>query len=109
MKTTGGKFDGVYGVAGQVSEIWHMPVTRFDELCISAVQSAATGFGYDAMEMVSGAGHDSLGHAGVAPAGMIFLPCENGISHNELENAKPVDIAAGCNVLLHAVLHTDNA
>jgi len=35
---------------------------------------------------------------------MIFVPCEGGISHNEAENAKPEDIAAGANVLLHAVL-----
>jgi N-carbamoyl-L-amino-acid hydrolase len=35
---------------------------------------------------------------------MIFVPCEAGISHNEIENARPEDLAAGCDVLLHAVL-----
>jgi N-carbamoyl-L-amino-acid hydrolase len=35
---------------------------------------------------------------------MIFVPCEGGISHNEIENARPEDLAAGCNVLLQAVL-----
>ena len=35
---------------------------------------------------------------------MIFIPCENGISHNEAENAEPADIAAGASVLLHAAL-----
>jgi N-carbamoyl-L-amino-acid hydrolase len=35
---------------------------------------------------------------------MIFVPCEGGISHNEIENAAPADLAAGCQVLLHAVL-----
>ena len=35
---------------------------------------------------------------------MIFVPCENGISHNEAENAKREDLEAGANVLLHAVL-----
>jgi len=38
---------------------------------------------------------------------MIFVPCENGISHNESENAKPADLEAGCNVLLHAMLAVD--
>ena len=33
-----------------------------------------------------------------------FVPCEGGISHNEIENATPQDLAAGCNVLLHAAL-----
>ena len=37
---------------------------------------------------------------------MIFIPCKDGISHNEIEDAKPehIDITAGCNVLLHAML-----
>jgi N-carbamoyl-L-amino-acid hydrolase len=39
---------------------------------------------------------------------MIFVPCENGISHNELEEATPEDLAAGCNVLLHAVVERAN-
>jgi hypothetical protein len=35
---------------------------------------------------------------------MIFIPCKDGISHNEIEDAKPEHITAGCNVLLHAML-----
>jgi N-carbamoyl-L-amino-acid hydrolase len=38
---------------------------------------------------------------------MIFVPCENGLSHTESENAKPEDLEAGCNVLLHAMLECD--
>ena len=56
------------------------------------------------MDIVSGAGHDAVYIAGVAPTGMIFVPCEDGISHNEIENATPEDCAAGCQVLLHAIL-----
>ena len=37
-------------------------------------------------------------------AGMIFIPCKDGISHNKSEDAKPEHITAGCNVLLHAML-----
>ena len=44
--------------------------------------------------------------ARVAPTAMIFVPCEGGISHNEVENADPAHLEAGCNVLLHAVLQT---
>jgi N-carbamoyl-L-amino-acid hydrolase len=36
---------------------------------------------------------------------MIFVPCVGGISHNEIEDAKPDDLAAGCNVLLNAMLN----
>jgi N-carbamoyl-L-amino-acid hydrolase len=35
---------------------------------------------------------------------MVFVPCVGGISHNEIEDAKPEWIEAGCNVLLHAML-----
>jgi len=92
----------------QVNETWHMPVTTFDPQCVGAVKSATDNLGYTSMEMVSGAGHDSLYIATVAPTSMIFVPCENGISHNEIENAKPEDLEAGCNVLLHAMLEIDS-
>lgn len=82
-----------------------MPVTQFDPGCIAAVRGATEWLGYPSMEMVSGAGHDSLYIAQVAPTSMIFVPCENGLSHNEAENASPADLEAGCNVLLHAMLH----
>ena len=32
------------------------------------------------------------------------MPCVGGISHNEIEDAKPDDLTAGCAVLLNAVL-----
>jgi N-carbamoyl-L-amino-acid hydrolase len=34
---------------------------------------------------------------------MIFVPCEGGLSHNELENARPDDLAAGANVLINVI------
>jgi len=68
------------------------------------VARAAGKFGYSSMQAVSGAGHDAVYMARLAPAGMIFIPCKNGISHNEIEDAKPEHIEAGCNVLLHAML-----
>jgi N-carbamoyl-L-amino-acid hydrolase len=91
----------------EVNEIWHMPVTEFAPECVQAVRQATDMLGYSNMDMVSGAGHDSLYIANVAPTGMIFVPCENGISHNEIENAKSEDLEAGCNVLLHAMLAMD--
>ena len=72
--------------------------------CISAVQRATQQLGYSHMPAVSGAGHDAIYVARLAPAGMIFIPCKDGISHNEIEDAQPEHITAGCNVLLHAML-----
>ncbi|MGP1677379.1 MAG: Zn-dependent hydrolase [Burkholderiales bacterium] len=80
------------------------PPCHFDQTCIAAVRDGAERLGYRHMDIVSGAGHDAVYIAGVAPTAMIFVPCEGGISHNEIENATPEDLAAGCNVLLQAVL-----
>ncbi|MES2585049.1 MAG: Zn-dependent hydrolase, partial [Pseudomonadota bacterium] len=76
----------------------------FHKDCVDAVGRAAKKLGYSNMPAVSGAGHDAVYMAKLAPAGMIFIPCKDGISHNEIEDAKPEHITAGCNVLLHAML-----
>lgn len=93
---------------GRVKEIWHMPPVSFAPECVAAVKRAVAKIGVSAMDIVSGAGHDSLYISQVAPTGMIFVPCEDGLSHNELENARREDLVAGCNVLLHAVLDRAN-
>ncbi|MEQ8252541.1 Zn-dependent hydrolase [Oceanibaculum nanhaiense] len=92
------------GLEVEVSEFWYFPPTPFDAKCVAAVREGAKLYGYDHMEIVSGAGHDAVYMAKVAPTGMIFVPCEDGISHNEVENADPKDLEAGGNVLLHAML-----
>jgi N-carbamoyl-L-amino-acid hydrolase len=68
------------------------------------VRAATEKLGYSTMDVVSGAGHDAIYTARVAPSGMIFVPCKDGISHNEIEDAQPDHLEAGCNVLLHAML-----
>ena len=67
------------------------------------MRSATEQLGYSTMDVVSGAGHDAIYAARVAPAGMIFVPCKDGISHNEAESATQGDCAAGADVLLHNI------
>lgn len=88
---------------------WNAASMEFDQECINHVRSAAGELGYRHRDMISGAGHDAVYIAGVAPTGMIFIPCEKGISHNELENTKPEYLAAGANVLLRTVMAYDEA
>ena len=68
------------------------------------MRKATANLGYSTMDVVSGAGHDAIYAARLAPAGMIFVPCKDGISHNEIEDAKAEHLSAGCNVLLHTML-----
>ncbi len=94
-------------VSAAVERVWDSPAVHFNEECIGAVARAAEAYGYPARKIVSGPGHDSAYVARVAPTSMIFVPCEGGLSHNEAEKSEPEQVAAGANVLLRAVLDTD--
>lgn len=91
------------GLAMGLNCVTDYPPLLFDEALVNNVRRSAQVLGYPNMEIVSGAGHDACYVARVAPAAMIFVPCEGGISHNEVENADPAHLEAGCNVLLRAV------
>jgi beta-ureidopropionase / N-carbamoyl-L-amino-acid hydrolase len=92
------------GLPVELTQVSYFKPCQFEKGCVEAVASAAKTFGYSHMDAVSGAGHDAVYVARLAPAGMVFIPCKDGISHNEIEDAKPEHITAGCNVLLHAML-----
>jgi beta-ureidopropionase / N-carbamoyl-L-amino-acid hydrolase len=88
----------------RLEQIFYYAPIAFDGDCIGAVRDGADRFGYSHRDIVSGAGHDACYLSQVAPTSMIFVPCVDGISHNEVEDAKPEWIEAGANVLLHAML-----
>jgi N-carbamoyl-L-amino-acid hydrolase len=92
------------GLKIQLERVSYYPPCPFHPDCVGAVRKAADKLGYSTMDVVSGAGHDAIYVARLAPAGMIFVPCKDGISHNEIEDAQPGHLEAGCNVLLHAML-----
>jgi N-carbamoyl-L-amino-acid hydrolase len=100
---------GAIGLEADVKEFWYFPPTPFDKTCVQSVRQATAALGYPHMDIISGAGHDAVYMARVAPTAMIFVPCVDGISHNEIEDAKPEDLAMGCAVLLNAVLERANA
>jgi beta-ureidopropionase / N-carbamoyl-L-amino-acid hydrolase len=92
------------GLPITIDLVSHYPAAPFHADCVASVAAAAARLGYSNMPVISGAGHDAVYMSRLAPAGMIFIPCKDGISHNEIEDAKPEHITAGCNVLLHAML-----
>jgi len=97
------------GLALDLREIWYQPPIVFDADCVAAVAKGAAASEHQSMRIVSGAGHDACNISKIAPTAMIFVPCEGGISHNEIEAATAGDCAAGCNVLLHAIVDRANA
>ena len=92
------------GLTYDLKQVFYYPPVPFDEGCVSAVRRAAKHLGYTHRDIVSGAGHDACYLARVCPTSMIFTPCVDGISHNEVEDIKQEWSTAGANVLMHAVL-----
>ena len=88
----------------EVSEIWEAPALKFDHSATQTIREAIDNLGLSHMEIVSGAGHDACQVAHIVPTAMIFIPCADGISHNEIESASIADVEAGCNVLANSIL-----
>jgi beta-ureidopropionase / N-carbamoyl-L-amino-acid hydrolase len=97
-----------HGLPGHIRCVWQAAGVTFDARCVAAVREAASSLECETIEMVSGAGHDSVNVAAVAPTSMIFVPCAGGLSHNEAESASPADLETGANVLMHAMLSIAN-
>ncbi len=79
------------------------PVIFADDI-VNAVEDEAQRQNLSFRRLPSGAGHDAQFMASLCPAGMIFVPCVDGISHNVNEHSDPKDLIAGANVLLQVVL-----
>jgi N-carbamoyl-L-amino-acid hydrolase len=92
------------GLELELEQIFYYAPVHFDKGCVEAVRGAAEACGYSHRDMVSGAGHDACYMNQVAPTSMVFIPCIDGISHNETEDILPDWSTAGGNVLLRAVL-----
>ncbi len=109
MKAAAARIAAGHRLDVRIEQIWYFPPTPFDSACVAAVRNAAAKAGLPHMDIVSGAGHDACYVARVAPTGMIFVPCKDGISHNEIEDARKEDLAAGCQILLQAMVERANA
>ena len=96
------------GVALELTELFRLAAQDFDPACVALVEAAAATCGYPARKIVSGAGHDAVYVARQVPTAMIFVPCKEGLSHNEAESIEPGQAAAGCQVLFEAVLARAN-
>jgi beta-ureidopropionase / N-carbamoyl-L-amino-acid hydrolase len=101
------KLEAELGLQIALKNIWTQPPQAFDAACIAAVREGARVSGLSTRDMISGAGHDAAYVARVAPSSMIFVPCKDGISHNEAEYSSKEQCAAGAQVLLQAVLDYD--
>jgi N-carbamoyl-L-amino-acid hydrolase len=96
------------GVTIEPRRLARFEPVEFDARVVDLVEKTAADLGHSVKRMPSGAGHDAQMLARVCPAGMVFVPSIDGISHNPAERTDPDDIAAGADVLLHVVLQLAN-
>ncbi len=87
-----------------VSQIWYSPPIVFDPVVVDAVRAGAAAAGFEPVDITSGAGHDACYVSQAAPTGMLFIPCADGLSHNEAESILPEHATAGTQATLNAVL-----
>jgi N-carbamoyl-L-amino-acid hydrolase len=89
-----------------IERMFDMPPAKFSPMLIDVIELVARERGISHRRMVSGAFHDALFVGRVAPAAMLFVPCRNGISHNENEFVEPEHSVLGADMLLHATLRS---
>jgi N-carbamoyl-L-amino-acid hydrolase len=94
-------------VAIETKKLHDLAAIRFHPDCVAAVRAGVEALGYSHRDIISGAGHDAVHLSKVTPTAMIFVPCKDGLSHNEAESATREHCAAGAQVLLEAALALD--
>ena len=81
------------------SKLSELDPVSMDEAIQKGLMAAAERLHISCRNMPSGAGHDAMAFAPLFPTGMVFIPCENGISHNPLESTTLESILDGADVL----------
>lgn len=79
------------------------PPVKFDRTIVELLDGSARAIGVDPVHLMSGATHDAKWLNTLAPTGMLFVPCDRGISHNEAESVQPEHIVIGARVLCRAL------
>ena len=94
---------GRRGTTATYAKRQNLPATRLDGGVVAALEEAARASGEPYMRMHSGAAHDTMSIADRVPSAMVFVPCEEGISHSPEEKADPADAALGAELMLNAI------
>lgn len=94
--------------AVETAEFINQGPLDFPETMIARIEAAAERRGFSHQRIYSYAGHDARHVARLCPAGMIFIPCWRGLSHNEAERAEPEHIAAASQLIADMLVDMAN-
>jgi allantoate deiminase len=95
------------GVAVRIEQTHELPAAPCAPALQRAIAAAIDAEGFPVRLLPSGAGHDAMEVAAIAPIGMIFVRCRGGVSHHPSEHAEEADIAAGARVLHRVLTHLE--
>ena len=96
---------GNRGLEINIEEVHNAGSVECDAGLRRHISDAVASCGVRALELTSGAGHDTMVMAQMAPSGLIFVRCAGGISHNPAESITASDAALGAEVMLQSVLN----
>src|SRR5207248_634795 len=99
--------DALVACARLALEVQAIALARAPTAVGTVGRAGAEALGLSHRDIISGAGHDAVHLSTVTPTAMIFVPCKDGLSHNEAESATIEHCAAGAQVLLEAALALD--
>jgi N-carbamoyl-L-amino-acid hydrolase len=107
IERLGGRLPSVCEAAGGrcevvVTQLLYDAPLEFPADVRTRLATAAATLGIPHMELPSPAGHDARYLHYVCPTGMLFIPCKDGISHNEAESITLADATAGARILAEA-------
>ncbi|MHC9043306.1 M20 family metallo-hydrolase [Microbacterium saperdae] len=91
------------GIAARVEPVLQQAAVTFDAGLLDLLRRLAAARGLSGRDLMSGAGHDAMQLAQLVPTAMLFIPCVDGISHNEAEDITEQWSAAGAALLFDAV------
>ena len=87
------------GVAAHWQPVQSSDAVRCDARLAELLGQAIAAQGYPAHALPSGAGHDAVAMAAIAPVAMLFVRCQGGISHHPAESVAAADVAVGIETL----------
>jgi N-carbamoyl-L-amino-acid hydrolase len=94
-------------LGGEVQRLSDKAATISDPRLLEVMRAACTELNLPYRRLPSGAGHDAVSMAEIAPQAMLFVPSQGGISHAPAEFTEPEHCVVGARVLLAALLKLD--
>jgi allantoate deiminase len=91
------------GVGVNIVKVHDLPGCPCDRDLMTLMAESVEAVGVPATFLMSGAGHDAMVLADLAPVAMLFIRCEGGVSHHAEEQVTPDDTDYATRALINFV------